>query len=82
MSWKTTGKKERDLAKFVKAGTTISINMAVAPKATTVKGKFGEQRMYVVETKEFGLVYMRPLKIAMVAELIGDLTTGYLVTEA
>ena len=78
-TWKQTGTAERDLGKFVRQGTVITVDVTSKPLATTVEGRYGKRRMYIVETKEFGAVYVSPLQAIRIADLIGDLKSGSVV---
>lgn len=64
MSWKARADKERETPKFLKIGTVITIDFDVDliyhPK---VAGKFGERPMYIVETKEYGKIFISPIQL-------------------
>lgn len=76
------GKKERAAPKFLKQGTEISVIIEQAPKETTVTGRWGPRKMFIVGTKEYGDIYVSSQSFCRISEGIGDLTTGLYKTES
>lgn len=70
MSWKSRADKERATPKFLKAGTFITIDFDVDltynPK---VAGNFGDRPMYIIETKEFGKVFITPRQLIHIQDV-------------
>lgn len=70
MSWKQRADKERETAKFLKAGTIITVDfdkdLTYNPK---VRGKFGDRPMYIIETKEYGLVFISPIQLLHIQDV-------------
>jgi hypothetical protein len=81
MSWKATEEKERDKPKFLKAGNTVTVDLAKEPIRATVDGKFGKREMYIIETVEYGNVYVSPVQLLHIAatakgDFKGKMTVG------
>jgi hypothetical protein len=70
--------KIRNTPKFVKTGKTIIVEVSPPPEyAPEVDGKFGKRPMYIVVTKEYGKIYVTPLKFMEIAEKFhGDFSKG------
>lgn len=69
MSWKASADKEFEKPKFLKKGTMVTIVFATEPTRTQVDGKFGKREMYIVETKEYGKVYVSPIQLLHIADV-------------
>lgn len=70
MSWKTKAAKERATPKFVKRGTIVMVDGRIGPLEVMVKGRYGERNMWIIYTKEFGLVYVSSLQLMHIAEVL------------
>lgn len=79
MNWKKLGVEEKKMAKFVTAGTSLSVDVEAGARETTVEGRYGKRKMFIIETKEFGAVYITPLRAIRLSDEVGDLTIGWMV---
>jgi len=80
--WQKYNKEERETVKFLKTGTEIEVLIDFEPKFDpAVKGKYGDRPMYIINTKEYGLIYVSPRQFIKIAESIADKTVGTLHTE-
>lgn len=70
MSWKSKADKERETPKFLKAKTMITVDfdedLAYNPK---VAGKYGERPMYIIQTVEYGKIYITPIQLLNIQDL-------------
>lgn len=56
-TWNKRANKERETPKFLQKGTKVLV-LPTEPTEALVEGKFGKQRMYIIQTKEYGAVYV------------------------
>jgi hypothetical protein len=71
-AFETTQMKLLTTAKFVKQGTKLRVRPQV-PKDVEVEGRFGKRKMYIIDTQDFGLVYVTPLQFLHICEVFnGD----------
>lgn len=75
--WQKTGEEQRALAKFLARDIHVTVNLEAAPHPTTVEGKYGKRKMYIIDTKEYGATYVTPLQLIRICELAGDLKKGF-----
>ena len=69
-TWKETQTEIFQKAKFLKQGTSVRVVAATLPKEVTIEGKYGKRPMYIIETMEYGLVYVSPLQMAKIVEYL------------
>lgn len=81
MSWKVIAEKEFETPKFLKKGTMITVVLATEPARATVDGKFGKRAMYIIETKEFGKVYVSNTQLLHIADVAKGDFKGNLTVE-
>lgn len=80
-AWTKTAEKEKATAKFLKAGTLVVLDPSVAPREEMVEGKFGKRKMFVVQTKDFGAIYLSPTQLMKANDAFnGDYTSALTVT--
>ena len=80
-TWIGQAEKIRKLAKFIKKGTMIHVDLRVEPSRTTVEGRFGKREMYIVYTSDFGNVYVTPIQFLHICELAKGDFSGVMVAE-
>lgn len=79
--WEKTYNKEMSTAKFLKAGTRVTIDpKAGDPLETTIDGKYGKRRMFIIATTSHGLVYVSPVQFMNIANAL-SLTDYQNITE-
>lgn len=67
----TRGKQEvRNKPKWLKLGTLVIIKPAIAPQEIEIDGKWGPRKVWVLATKEYGLIYVTPLQYVKIAEVV------------
>lgn len=65
--WEQYRKDILGTPKFLKRGIKILVE-PTEPKECTVEGRYGERGMYIVETKEHGLVYISPMQLVKIVD--------------
>lgn len=70
--WSSIAKKEKDTAKFLRKGTVIMVDPNYTPVKTTVAGRFGERDMYIVNTLEYGLIFVSPIQLMHIVDVAKD----------
>jgi hypothetical protein len=70
--WKERVEKERKTPKFVKAGTMVLVDPKTIPQEIQVEGKFGKRKMFIVDTKDVGLVYVTPLQMMHINDVFNE----------
>lgn len=71
-NWPKAGKTERNKPKWIKRGTKVLVDAKVPPKAVKVTGKYGEREVYIIETKEYGQVYVNNMQIIHISQVLED----------
>lgn len=66
--WNSIAERERQTAKFLRKGTRVTL-LPTAPQETTIEGKYGKRRMFIVDTVEFGLVYVSPVQFLAISQV-------------
>jgi hypothetical protein len=69
-AWKDRTAKEKSTPKFLKAGTLVMVDPKVAPQQQQVEGKFGKRAMWIIQTKDYGLVYITPVQMIKLGEVL------------
>lgn len=66
--WEKASKNVLETPKFLKAGTKVLINPETIPHPIEVEGRYGKRPVYVVESKEHGLIYVSPLQLVKIVK--------------
>jgi hypothetical protein len=69
MSWKATEEKEREKPKFLKQGSMVTVDLSKEPIQANVDGKFGKREMYIIDTNEYGNVYVSIAQLLHIASV-------------
>lgn len=69
-TWIKMASNVLETAKFVRAGTKIDVIPSVVPMETTVEGRYGKRKMFVINTENYGYIYVTGLQLVKVAEAL------------
>lgn len=69
MEWKSRVEKERNKPKFLKTGTKVKIDFSFEPIEEQVDGKYGKRPMFIIETVEYGTVYVNAKQLMHIADV-------------
>lgn len=79
-TWEKRRKEILETPKFLAKGTKVIIFPKTVPHPIEVEGRFGKRPMYVVESKEYGLIYVSPLQLVKIVEAFdGNFESGMTV---
>jgi len=67
MAWDQIKKERLATPKWVK-NRTLTV-LPTEPEETTIKGKYGPQTVWIVETKELGQVYVSLIKLMHIIDV-------------
>jgi len=65
--WIKASKGVMDTPKFLKRGTKVMVTPD-APIEQEVDGKYGKRKMFIINTKEYGLVFVSQLQLVAIAQ--------------
>lgn len=68
--WRETAKKELETAKYLKKGTKVIVDAKIVPRETTVEGRYGKRKMYIVNTMDYGLIYVSQIQLVHIADVL------------
>lgn len=78
--WEKTAKQILDTPKFLKRGTKVIVLPNTPPREVEVEGRFGKRKVYIVETKCYGFIYVTPLQLTRIVEAFdGDYSNAVTV---
>jgi len=66
--WEKQAKDVLTTPKFLSRGTKVLIMPKTIPHPMEVEGRFGKRPVYIVESKEHGLIYVSPLQLVKIVE--------------
>lgn len=81
-TWQKTLEAEKTQAKWLRQGTRVSVQLDVEPRSTSVPSGFGDKKprkVYLVETSEYGTIYVSPIQMIAICDAAGNLTRGQVV---
>lgn len=81
MSWKAIEENEREKPKFLKAGNKVTVDFSKEPIRATVDGKFGKREMYIIDTSEYGNVYVSIVQLLQIASVAKGDFKGKMMVE-
>jgi hypothetical protein len=70
-NWKNSSDQIKSTPKFIRKGLTVLVYPTEYSK-TTVKGKWGDREVYIVETKEYGKIYVSPLQFVKISDMFNE----------
>lgn len=53
-------------AKWIKKGTKVIIDAKTTPKETTTEGQYGKRSAFIINTIDFGLIYVNPMQLVTI----------------
>lgn len=66
--------------KFLKRGSKVIVLPQTVPKEVEVEGRYGKHKMFIVETRDYGLIYVSKLQLVKIVEAFnGDYSSGVTV---
>lgn len=68
--WIKTKEQILTTAKWIKRGTKVIVVAGSEPKETTVEGQFGKRSVYMIETRNYGLIYVNPLQLIEIVQAL------------
>lgn len=68
-TWKTTSDGILETPKFLKRGTHVTVK-PTPPEETEIEGNYGKRTVYIIDTTEFGLIYVAPLQVVKIAKAL------------
>lgn len=68
--WETASTKVLETPKFLKQGTKVIVNATVMPRKTEVEGRYGKREVYIIDTSDYGLVYVNGLQLVHIVEVL------------
>lgn len=75
-SWKSKATELHSTPKWLKQGTNVTIDVPKSYDETLLNGKFGERKVYIVTTEEYGKIYVGETAFAKLAAQIAELPDG------
>lgn len=70
--WKATSEQVMQTAKWLKKGTLVTVDASFAPLLSTIDGQYGKRQVYMINTREYGLIYVSPLQLVRIADQLEE----------
>ena len=58
----------KETPKFLRKETMVIVDASFSPKDTTVEGKFGKRKMNIINTTDYGLIYISDTQLMKIVD--------------
>jgi len=66
-TWETYRKDVLGTPKFLRKGTKVLVK-PTPPRKVKVEGRYGDRDMFIIETVDYGLIYISQLQLVQIAD--------------
>jgi len=66
--WAEITDKERSEPKFLARGTKVMVNGKVAPIESVSTGRYGQRKVYILMTQDYGRIFVSPTQLIKISE--------------